>query len=332
MNIKNQEPIQVGLIGFGAWSREAYAPILNEFANVRVAAVAARSESTLQLARDTFKNDIITTGNYRQLLQEDALDVLMIAIPNALHTQVLEDAAACGKHLFFEPPMALDAAKAATVFDKLSRCDDVVNTDLELRCLPVIVAMQEHIDSGKVGAPRMARIRLACDWGYTRGPWFDEVQHQSFFHWLGHWYLDTLDVIFKQPAERACIVGGHAKNGRLMDHGWASLVYPDGRLGQFEFNLIVPQGTVIDLSVTCEGGQLYGNLQTGAWRHRGTSDDWCDAKAPASQPAHGFEGMRESIWNFFQAIRYGREPHGNLAVAHRVQHAAQLCADAESST
>ena len=95
---------------------------------------------------------------------------------------------------------------------------------------------------------------------------------------------------------------------------------------------IVPQGTAIDLSVTCERGQLHGNLQTGVWRHRGTSDDWYDAKAPASQPVHGFEGMRESIWNFFEAVHHGRNPRGNLAVAHRVQHAAQLCANAESST
>jgi hypothetical protein len=45
-----------------------------------------------------------------------------------------------------------------------------------------------------------------------------------------------------------------------------------GSQGQFEFDQVVPQGTVIDLSVTCERGQMCGDLQTGA-RH--------DAKAPA---------------------------------------------------
>ena len=43
-------------------------------------------------------------------------------------------------------------------------------------------------------------------------------------------------------------------------------------LGQFKFDLVVPQGTVIDLSVMCERGQMCGDLQTSA-RH--------DAKAPA---------------------------------------------------
>ena len=320
------------MIGFGTWPREAYAPVLNDLPNVCVTAVAARSEPTLQLARDTFNNDIITTSDYRQLLRDDALDAVMIALPNALHAQTLEDAANCGKHLFFEPPVALNASKAASVLDRLSRCDHVVHADLELHFLPVITAMREYIDSGVIGVPRMARIRLACAWGYNRAPWFDEVQDQSFFHWLGHWYLDTLDAIFSQPAERASVVGGYANNGKLMDHGWAFLVYPDGMLGQFEFDLVVPQGTVIDLSVTCERGQIFGDLQTGVWRHRGALGDWHEAKALASQPAHGFEGMRESICDFFEAVCSGREPRGNLTAAGRVQHAAQLCADAESVT
>jgi len=190
--------------------------------------------------------------------------------------------------------------------------------------------MRKHIVAGEIGAPRMARIRLACDWGYDRAPWLDEVQNQSFFHWLGHWYLDTLDAVFGQAAERASVVGGHARNGTLMDHGWASLVYPDGAIGQFEFDLVVPQGTAIDLTVTCERGQMDADLRTGAWRHRGASGDWHEASAPASQPACGFEGMRESILGFFDTVRNGGEPPGNLTVVRRVQHAAQLCVDAES--
>ena len=76
------------------------------------------------------------------------------------------------------------------------------------------------------------------------------------------------------------IRGGRAGGKRLKDfpdryHGHVRATretIDSGALGQFEFDLVVPQGTVIDLSVTCERGQMCGDLQTGA-RH--------DAKAPA---------------------------------------------------
>ena len=70
-------------------------------------------------------------------------------------------------------------------------------------------------------------------------------------------------------------------------------------------------------------------LKSSKWRWRGESGNWRDESAPASQPAGGFEGMRESIHNFVETIRTGRTPRANLNVARRVQNAAQLCADAE---
>ena len=47
----------VGLIGFGQWARQAYAPLLGEMPQVRVVAVAARSHTTRELAKQTFGTD-----------------------------------------------------------------------------------------------------------------------------------------------------------------------------------------------------------------------------------------------------------------------------------
>ena len=86
------EAIRIGLVGFGAWPRRAYAPLLKEFPAVRVVAVAARSEESRDLARETFGDDIAVTSDYRQLLEADDVDALMIALPNALHADALQAA------------------------------------------------------------------------------------------------------------------------------------------------------------------------------------------------------------------------------------------------
>ena len=319
----------VGLIGFGQWARQAYAPLLGEIPQVRVVAVAARSHPTRELAKRTFGAETKTFADYHELLNDSTVDAVLIALPNSLHAPVLQAAAKTNKHLFFEPPVTEDPEAATHILDALAASGGVVQADLELRYLPVMDNILACIQSGKVGEPLMAKIRLWCNWGYSGGAWYDEVQGQSFFLWLGCWYLDVLDCVFKQTAVQASVVGGCHSNGTLMDAGWASLVYSDGRIGQLEFNLVIPQETTIELTVACRSGEIVADLETGQWRWRGEVGDWHPEHTPASTPAYGFVGMRESLQGFFDTIGAGGRPRANVDVMRRVQHAAQLCADAE---
>ena len=329
LSCHNMEVIHIGLVGFGAWPRRAYAPLLEEHPAARVVAVAARSERSREAARETFGDDIAVTGDYRQLLESGDVDALMIALPNALHAEALQAAAKSNKHIFFEPPLADDAETAEQVLDALEQCTGIVQADLELGCLPVLEAVRGRISAAGLGPPRMAKIRLWCDWRYPGGAGVEETQGKSFFHWLGHWYLDVLECICGEPATRATVLGGRASGGTLIDHGWALLQYPGGLLGQFEFNLTMPQDTVIDLNIACARGELWADLKTGRWKWRDEAGPWRDEHSPASEPVHGFEGMRESINEFITAIRTGKPPRADLDVARRVQQSAQLCADAE---
>ena len=319
----------VGIIGFGQWARQAYAPLLGEMPQVRVVAVSARSHTTRELAKQTFGTETKMFEAYRDLLNDSTVDAVLIALPNSLHAPVLHAAAASRKHLFFEPPVAEGSETATHVLDALAASGGVVQADLELRYLPVMDAILACIQSGGVGEPLMAKIRLWCNWGYGGGEWYDEVQEQSFFLWLGCWYLDVLDCIFKQAAVGASVVGSRHSNGTLIDAGWASLVYSGGEIGQLEFNLVIPQETAIELTVACQSGEIVADLQTGRWRWRGETGDWHLEHTPASTPAYGFVGMRESLQGFFDTIYAGGRPRADVDVMRRVQHAAQLCADAE---
>ena len=319
----------IGLIGFGKWARQAYAPLIGELPQVRVTAISAHSDATRSLAKQTFGAEMKTFADYHDLLNDSTVDAVLIALPNSLHAPVLQAAATSGKHLFFEPPVAEDSETATHVLDALAASQRVVQADLELRYLPVMDNLLGLLQSGTIGEPLMAKIRLWCNWGYGGGEWYDEVQGQSFFLWLGCWYLDALDCIFKQSATQASVVGGRYSNGTLMDAGWASLVYPGGGIGQLEFNLAIPQETSIELTVACQSGEIIADLQTGRWRWRGETGDWHLEHAPASTPAYGFVGMRESLQGFFDTIHVGGRPRANVDVMRRVQHAAQLCADAE---
>ena len=317
----------IGIIGFGQWARQAYAPLLGEMPQVRIVAVSARSHTTRERAKEVFGAGTKTFADYHDLLNDSTVDAVLIALPNSLHAPVLQAAARSNKHLFFEPPVAINSETATQVLDALAASEGVVQADLELRYLPVMDDVLACIQSGAVGEPLMAKIRLWCNWGYGGGAWYDEVQGQSFFLWLGCWYLDVLDCIFEQTAIQASVVGAHNSNGTLMDAGWASLVYANGRIGQLEFNLVIPQATTIELTIACRSGEIIADLQTGQWRWWGEAGDWHLEHTPASTPAYGFVGMRESLRGFFDTIDAGGRPRASVDVMRRIQHAAQLCAD-----
>ena len=316
----------VGLIGFGEWPRTAYAPVLTDMAQVKVTAVAARSVATRRLAAETFGDQLRCHEHWSDLLADADIDAVMMALPNALHAEVIEAAVAAGKHLFYEPPAGPDQATIERVLAMTASSPQVVQVDLELRYLPVIAAVRQLLDSGELGATLMAKVRLWCNWGHGGGPWYDDAQGQDFFLWLGCWYLDVLDCVFGEAPTGASVVGGYASNGTLMDHGWATLTYPQDRIGQYEFSLVATTAAQIDLHIAGTEGEVEADLQSGAYRWRKAGGPWQERSAPASAPACGFEGMRESIHGFFDAITASRPPIADVAVSRRVHQAALACA------
>lgn len=318
---------RIGLIGFGEWARRSYLPILREMSHVRVVAVAARSESTRQLAKKEIGSGVQLYGDYHGLLADGAVESVMISLPNELHAEAIEAAAASGKNIFFEPPVGLNETEILRVLEVLDRTKQHVQADLELRYLPVIQQVRNLIKGGKAGDLLMSKITLWCDWG-VGGRW-KELENQGFFLWLGCWYLDVLDAIFAAGPIRAQVAGGYAGNGRMMDHGVATLSYPAGRTGIFEFNLLATEPARITLQVTGAEGEIHADLQEGIYRWRTRGSGWNEDQAACSLPVHGFAGMRESIADFVNAVATGGRVIADAKVCRRVNWAALMCAKAE---
>jgi len=320
--------IKIGLIGLGEWARQAYVPVLRELSDVEVVAVAVRSDATRQFAQQTFGNSVKLHNTYQDLLADDDISAVLISLPNSLHAQVNQASLAGDKHVFCEPPVGLNSQEIEYVSELMAQSSRVVQLDLELRYLPVMASVTQLIESGAIGEPLMAKVRLWCDWGYGGGNWNQNVQEEGFFLWLGCWYLDVLDVIFQAAPLRAAVVGGYAMNGRLMDHGWATLNYPDNRIGQLEFSLVAVEGLEITVTIAGTNGHIQADLQSGTCRYRQKNTPWQTSQHPSSLPAYGFAGMRESITDFFTAIRSGRPAKANPQVSRRIHHGALLCTHA----
>ncbi len=319
--------LRVGLIGFGRWARQAYGPALRELASVRVAAVAARSPASREAAQQTFGADVATYGDFRTLIDEGDVDAVMIALPGALHAEAVEAAVRAGRHVFFEPPIALTREATEAALETIAAASSVVQVDFELRYLPVMDAVVDLIGRGAIGAVRLARVSLWCDWG--RDGALSRLGEEGIAYALGPWYLDVLDAVVADTPRQACVTGGYAFNGRLLDHGWATLCYDGGQVGCFEINLLAPEGADVRLHVVGNSGEIEADLLGGNYRWRAEDGEWRDGAAPPSLPKCGFVGMRECIVDFVSAVTERRPARTTPDVIRRVHQAMLLCAEAE---
>ena len=117
-----KKPLRIGLVGSGFMGRShAHAfraapgvfdlplmPVLELLADVDDA-VADNAAKTLGFAR--------STGDWKKLIADPAVDLVDITAPNALHKPIALAAIAAGKPVYCEKPLAPNAAEAKEMAD-----------------------------------------------------------------------------------------------------------------------------------------------------------------------------------------------------------------------
>ncbi len=151
------EVVNVGIIGGGLMGKEAAAAIarwpalLDHPVRPRLTAVCDVSEGALRWF-ERMETVTTTTTDYRDLLADDRLDVVYVAVRHDLHEQIYGDVIAAGKDLLAEKPFGIDLAAAARL---LGLMDD--HPEVFVRCaseMPFFPGAQEalrHVRGGGLG-------------------------------------------------------------------------------------------------------------------------------------------------------------------------------------
>ena len=113
-NSEGHQPstIRVGVVGAGANTKRFHIPNLQKLAGVQVLAVANRSPASTAAAAAEFG---IThqAATWREVVENPALDAVVIGTWPYMHKEITMAALAAGKHVLCEARMAMDATEAA---------------------------------------------------------------------------------------------------------------------------------------------------------------------------------------------------------------------------
>jgi predicted dehydrogenase len=150
-------PLRVGLIGAGTIALSAHLPAIARLkGQVELVAIADVRRDVAERAAARFGADA-AYEDYRELLDRKDLDLVDICTPEFLHAEQTIAAAAAGKHVLCEKPMAASVAEADAMLDACRRAGVRLMIAHSRRFTPRYRRIREAIDRGEIGEVRFVR-------------------------------------------------------------------------------------------------------------------------------------------------------------------------------
>lgn len=149
-------PLRFGLIGSGFIGR-AHSIALHEVGAVFPDVVAPRCElladSTPEVASRAAAalGFARSTGDWRELVADPAIDVVDICTPNHLHREMALAALAAGKHVYCEKPLANTAADAREIAEAATRSGRRHLIGFNYICNPMLQLARQMVEAGELG-------------------------------------------------------------------------------------------------------------------------------------------------------------------------------------
>jgi len=149
MEGEGMENVRLGVVGLGWWGG-----VLTEAAHASgladVVACFARSEE----ARAAFaeRHGCGAVADLDAMLDDDGVEGVLLATPHSTHSDLIERAAAAGKHVFVEKPLALTIADAKRAAEAADRAGVVLQVGHNRRRQPANRRIKAMIDAGELGA------------------------------------------------------------------------------------------------------------------------------------------------------------------------------------
>jgi len=143
--------VGVGVLGATGYIGEPYRAEMRQCDGVRIIAVCARRKEPLQRAALEDGADLVT-DDWRQVIEHPDVNYVVVGTPDALHYEAVMAAAAAGKHLFCEKPLAMNVGEAREMLQAYLNKETLAHfVPLWTRWSPGFVAAKELIEGGAIG-------------------------------------------------------------------------------------------------------------------------------------------------------------------------------------
>ena len=218
----SSQPVRFAVIGCGALAQSTHLPNLAGSTKASLVLCCDTSEPILDLCRDCFKPQRVTT-DWHQAVTDPQVDAICLATTEKLRLPVIEAAAAAGKPVYVEKPLARELDEVYAIADVVKRYETAFCVGHNRRSSPAMIdahrIFRNHMtttqpcpwrwERERDGRPELAEESVASiniaindDW-FSWKSWVFDPQHAPYgpmlfemthFTDLCNWFLDAEPV------------------------------------------------------------------------------------------------------------------------------------------
>ena len=305
---------RVGLIGTG-WYGKADLFRLIQVAPVEVVSLCDVDTRMLSEAADMVATRQVskkrprTYADYREMLKEKDLDIVLIATPDHWHALPMIDAVKAGADIYVQKPIGVDVVECQAMLAAARKYKRVVQVGTQRRSTPhLIEARDRFIREGKLG--NIAHVEICCYYHMrTRDNPPDATPPEGFDYemWTGPAPMRPYNKLVHPRSWRAFMEYGNGIVGDMcihmldmvrwmMDLGWPTSVSSTG-------GILVDKASKANISDTQVATFDFGKVKI-VWTHRSWGEA-PDPKYPWAATFYGDKGTLKASVNGYDFIPQG---------------------------
>ena len=301
-------PPRVGLIGTGWYGKIDLLRLL-QVAPVEVVSLCDVDRRMLAAAADLIASRQVskrrprTYGDYRKMLAEKNLDIVLIATPDHWHALPMIAAVEAGADVYVQKPISVDVVEGQAMVAAARKAGRVVQVGMQRRSTPhLIEARDKIIREGKLG--RVGLVEIYCYYHMRNGgnpPDRQPPDYLDYEMWTGPAPMRPYNPLVHPRGWRGFMEYGNGIVGDMCVHmfdaarwmlglGWPRRVGSTG-------GILVSKGSKANISDTQTATFDFGDLDV-VWQHR-TWGPPPDPKYPWGVTFYGDKGtLKASVYSY----------------------------------
>lgn len=353
---KEFSDVKMGVIGTGDRGT-GLSYIMKEIDGIDVTACSDIIPFRLKNCVDNATNGATGYEDYRALIDDDNVDAILIAVPYALHDEVLEDALASGKHIYCEKTMIKGIEPAKDLVKRVRNYDGIFQVGHQYHSSRLYHKAVEIVNDGYLGHIES----IECQWN-RNGDWRRPVpdpKWERMINWrmyreysggltaeLCSHQIDFCNWVAGATPTKVSGFGGidYWKDGReTYDNVHIMMQYPNGLNTKFtslttnayERYQIKLQGQKGTLVINFGGAKIYlENLEQA--REQGlvdgvsgaTSEAWERGEGAPITVADDMDASKQALIDFRDSVRTGKKPDSNVETGANVSILVSMAIEA----
>lgn len=327
----------IGIVGCGGIVQYAHLPAYRE-AGLRVLAVHDVDAAKARAVAEEFGIPTVA-ASVEEVAATPGVAIVDIAVPPWEQPAIVARAAAAGRHLLCQKPLALEYPTALEEVEAAERSGILLAVNQQMRWAPCIAATRSLVRQGAIGRLREARIQVDVATPWHMWPWLASAPRlEVLFHSIH--YLDSLRSILGDPVWVTSVHGRDPVRPRVVGETRTTTVleYADGLQAQVIVSHDNDHGTpAAHVIVRGETGAIEGTIGLLYDYPTGRVDTLALLREGATVEEFDFGSMRwipdaflgpmadlmDAIATGRQPITSGRDNLGTIAVALAAYRSAE---------